>query len=59
MSGDGAFLLAVYVLVLTTIIGLGGLFHAANGKNFGWRVFDMMVAVQAFNCISLFVYFLQ
>lgn len=58
-GGNGGLSLNLYVLLLSLIVGIGGLLHGISGKNFGWHVFNVAVVVHALNYAALLAYYLQ
>jgi hypothetical protein len=58
-DGLGAFLLAVYVLVLSAITGIGALLYATSEETLGWRMFDLSMAILVADCVGLFIYFIR
>ncbi len=51
--------LSLYIFVLSTIVGVGGLFNGIAGENLGGHVIDVAVAVNVVDCASIFLYFLH
>jgi hypothetical protein len=49
----------LFVLVLSMVIGGGGLLWAISGKTWAWRVVGASVAVHFLNCAILLIYCLH
>lgn len=58
-GGNGALLLSLYVFVLSTLFGIGGLLRIMGGKISGYTVIGVTMAVHVVNGVSLFICYLQ